>query len=141
MNDNRVFVDTNVLVYAHDVDAGEKHTVAKRKLAELWMRALPPSVSVQVLQELYVNLVRKGATRQGARALVEDYLKWDVVSNGPVVLTEGMRLCERFKLSLWDALIIAAAHRAGATVIWSEDLNTGQDYEGVKVENPLRQPP
>lgn len=138
MNDKHIFVDTNILVYAHDVDAGEKHVSAKRRLADLWARPLPPSISVQVLQELYVNLVRKGATQQGARGVVEDLLRWDVISNSPTILTEGMRLADRFKVSLWDALIIAAAHQARATVVWSEDLNEGQDYEGVTVENPLK---
>ena len=58
--DISVFVDTNILVYAHDTSAGEKHTIAKQKVEELWKKDLPPFISVQVLQELYVNLVRKG---------------------------------------------------------------------------------
>ncbi len=137
MSARHVFIDTNILVYAHDVDAGDKHERAKEKVREAWARSLPPSISVQVLQELYVNLVRKGATHQSARSVIEDYFLWDIVVNDTTLLTEGMRLAERLKVSLWDALIIAAARRAGAKAIWSEDLNEGQEYEGVRVVNPL----
>jgi len=137
MSDSHLFVDTNILVYAHDADAGDKHVRAKENVREAWGSSLPPSVSVQVLQELYVNLVRKGATRQSARAVVEDYLRWDVIANDTTLVAEGMRLAERFKLSLWDALIIAAARRAGARTVWSEDLNDDQEYDGVQVVNPL----
>jgi len=138
MNDKQILVDTNILVYAHDGDAGEKHIAARRRLEELWTRMVPPAVSVQVLQELYVNLVRKGASNPAARRVVEDFMRRNVVTNGPAVLNEGMRLADRFGLSLWDALIVAAARRAGAGVVWSEDLNAGQEYDGVKVENPLK---
>jgi predicted nucleic acid-binding protein len=138
MSDRHVFVDTNILVYAHDADAGKKHAAAKQKIKALWQQNLPPSISIQVLQELYVNLVRKGAAAKTAREIVGDYLQWDVVVNDEDLLVEAMRLAERYKTSLWDASIIAAAKRAGAAVVWSENFSDKQEYEGVRVENPLR---
>jgi predicted nucleic acid-binding protein len=138
MSDRHVFVDTNVLVYAHDADAGPRHIIAKQKVKTLWSAPLPPSISVQVLQELYVNLVRKGSTSKAARELVADYFAWDVVPNSADLLRAAMSGVERWKISLWDSLVIAAAGEAGAGVLWSEDLNEGQDYDGVVVVNPLR---
>jgi predicted nucleic acid-binding protein len=133
----RVFVDTNILVYAHDLDAGEKHERAKQRVTELWRSATSPTVSVQVLQELFVNLQRKGVPRDAARELVEDYLQWRVVENTGDLLLEGIAAMDRWSLTFWDALIVAAARKAGAKELWSEDLNVGQDYGGVKVVNPL----
>jgi predicted nucleic acid-binding protein len=137
MSDRHVFVDTNILVYAHDVDAGRRHAAARDRVKALWNAPLPPSVSVQVLQELYVNLVRKGARPKSARELVGDYQNWDVVPNSMRLLQTAMLGVERWKISLWDALIVAAAREAGAGVLLSEDLNEGQDYDGVVVVNPL----
>ena len=114
-----------------------RHDVAREKVKGLWDAPLPPSVSVQVLQELYVNLVRKGLGAKEARELVSDYLSWDVVPNSTTLLRAAMLGAERWKISLWDATIIAAAREAGAGVLWSEDLNDGQDYDGVVVVNPL----
>lgn len=138
MSDRHVFVDTNILVYAHDTDAGARHVVAKEKVKALWSAPIPPSVSVQVLQELYVNLVRKGASAKAAGELVSDYFQWEVIPNSGDLLSEVMAGVERWKISLWDSLIIAAAREAGAGLLWSEDLNEGQDYNGVVVVNPLR---
>jgi predicted nucleic acid-binding protein len=134
---DRVFVDTNVLVYAHDRMAGRKHEIAKRRVEELWDLPTPPSLSIQVLQELYVNLVKKRISRQDAQETIADYLRWEVVINDGSLLLEGFRAQDRWQISFWDALIVAAAKRAGATVIWSEDLSAGQDYGGVTVVNPL----
>src|SRR5437879_3807671 len=133
-----VFVDTNILVYAHDRNAGDKYQIAQQKVLTLWQRPISPSVSVQVLQELYVNLIRKKLSAREAKEFVTDYLRWTVVHNDPSLLLEGISIVERYKISLWDGLIIAAAIRAGASEVWSEDLNDGQDYGGVRVVNPLR---
>jgi predicted nucleic acid-binding protein len=137
MRDEQVFVDTNILVYAYDRDAGLKHLKAKETIRNLWARSIPPAISVQVLQEFYVNLTRKGVEESHATALVEAYLRWTVVDNDKEVLLEGIRLRRRYKVSLWDALILAAAMRAGAAVLLTEDLTLGQRYEKVRVVNPL----
>jgi predicted nucleic acid-binding protein len=137
MSDEPVFVDTNILVYAHDRDAGDKHLEAKAAVESLWNRAILPSVSIQVLQEFYVNLIRKRVKTSKAREAVMNYLEWDVIENDRNLLLDGMQLQEKWALSFWDALIVAAAHKARAHELWSEDLNPGQDYDGVFTVNPL----
>lgn len=137
MSDKPVFVDTNILIYAHDKDAGKKYLAAKAVMELLWNRPILPSISIQVLQEFYVNLIRKKVKASDVRETVMNYLEWDVIHNDRHLLLEGMRLKDKFSLSFWDALIIAAAKTAKAKELWSEDLNPGQDYEGVVVINPL----
>jgi predicted nucleic acid-binding protein len=137
MSDDPVFVDTNILVYAHDKDAGDRYLIAKAQVESLWNRQILPSISVQVLQEFYVNLVRKKVKASDAREAVLNYLEWDVIDNDRALLLEGMRLQQTWRLSFWDALIIAAAKRAKAKELWSEDLNPGQSFEGIVVINPL----
>jgi predicted nucleic acid-binding protein len=137
MSDDQVFVDTNILVYAHNKDAGDKYRIAKEKVKSLWNRPLPPSISIQVLQEFYVNLIRKTVNATEARETVLSYLEWDVIDNDRLLLLDGMRMKEKWSLSCWDALILAAAKRAKARELWSEDLNPGRNYEGLVVVNPL----
>jgi len=137
MSAEHIFVDTNILVYAHDHQAGEKYRIARDRVAWLWSRPLPPAISIQVLQEFYVNLIRKGVSDSEAKEAVSDYLSWDVMGNDGNLLLAGIDLRERWQISFWDGLILAAAKRAGARVLWSEDLSIGQDYGGLIVVNPL----
>jgi predicted nucleic acid-binding protein len=138
MNGKRVFVDTNIIVYAHDADAGEKHLAAKELLLRLWDGNILPSISIQVLQELYVTLRKRGVTTNDAQAIVSDYLEWDVVENNRTIFTDALVLKTKYKISFWDASIIAAAHKADATILFSEDLSDGQKYGSVTVINPFR---
>ena len=138
MKDRHIFVDTNILVYAHDQDSGEKHRRANEQVIQLWHRPYPPSISVQVLQELFVSLVKKGAEPTKVRDLVSDYLAWEVIENSATLLVEAMDIKIKYKISFWDASIIAAAKKAGANSIWSEDLSHEQDYDGIRIINPLR---
>ena len=133
-----LFIDTNILVYAHDLDAGEKHEIAKRLLADLWLSRPLPWVSVQVLQELLVTLRRKGIATADARETVEAYTRWRVVENDASLLRAGLAEMERWQLSFWDGLILAAARRASVPTILSEDLSDTQSYNGVCVQNPFR---
>ncbi|MBX7244293.1 MAG: PIN domain-containing protein [Candidatus Sumerlaeaceae bacterium] len=137
MNGEKVFVDTNVLVYAYDADAGPKHEVALELVAKLWQQPALVCLSVQVLQEFYVNAVRKGIKPAEARAAVEDLLSWKVIGQDSMLLRDGLDLRDRWQISLWDAMIVAAAMRAGATTLLSEDLSEKQDYGGVLVRNPF----
>jgi len=132
-----VFVDTNILVYAHDLEAGSKHRRARQLVARAWHDSSPPWLSIQVLQELLVNLRRKGVEPTDARHTVEDYMQWRVVENTRLLLTEGLNEMDRWQLSLWDGMILAAARHAGAPIVWSEDLSEHQDYAGIRVVNPL----
>lgn len=136
----RAFVDSNVLVYAHDRGAGDKHATARDLLRELW-RDRTGVGSTQVIQEFYVNVRRKAANpvpRAEARRLVEDYLAWNLIVNDGRSIAEALTLKARYHLSFWDALIVQAAGAAGVDTLYSEDLNHGQAYGPVTVVNPFR---
>lgn len=137
---DRYFVDTNILMYAHDTAAGGKHARAKALVEDLWQNR-SGVVSTQVLQELAVNLRRKAGNPLDAKAtrdVVSDYLAWQVVVNGGDSILEALEMEARYRISFWDALIIQAAQTAGADVLYSEDLSDGQRYGSVKVENPFK---
>ena len=136
---DRFFVDTNILMYAHDTSAGEKHERAKAVVEELW-RDRTGVVSTQVLQELAVNLRRKAGRPldvKATREIVSDYLTWQVIVNGGESILEAMDLESRYQISFWDAMVIQAAQLSGADVLYSEDLSDGQKYGSVQVINPL----
>ncbi len=136
---DRYFVDTNILMYAHDASAGEKHERARALIEELW-RDRSGAVSTQVLQELCVNLRRKARRSldtKATRDVVADYLTWHVVVNGGASILEALELEERYQISFWDALVVGAAQTCGADVLYSEDLSDGQVYGSVRVVNPL----
>ena len=133
------FVDTNVLLYAYDQDAGEKRARAADALRGLW-RERRGVLSTQVLQEFYVNARRKLArplSREAAERVLRRYGAWPVVVAEVADVLVAVGLEKRHRLSFWDALIVVAAARAGATVLLSEDLNAGQVIEGVRVVNPF----
>ncbi len=135
----KCFVDTNILMYAHDTTAGVKHERARALVEELW-RDRTGVVSTQVLQELVVNLRRKAARPldpAAARDVVVDYLAWQVVVNTGESILHALDLEQRYRISFWDALIVHAADVSGASVLYSEDLSTGQRYGAVTVVNPL----
>jgi predicted nucleic acid-binding protein len=139
---DKCFVDTNILMYAHDTAAGAKHERAKALVEQLW-RDRTGVVSTQVLQELAVNLRRKADRPLGAKAtreVVADYLTWQVVVNGGDSILEALDLEERYRISFWDALVIQAAQASGAEVLYSEDLSDGQRYGEMRVVNPLGTP-
>jgi len=136
---DRCFVDTNILIYAHDTAAGEKHTRARTLVEQLW-DSRAGVVSTQVLQELAVNLRRKAQNPLDAKAtrdIVSDYLAWHVVVNGGDSILEALDLEARYQVSFWDALVIQAAQAGGAELLYSEDLSDGQTYGRVRVVNPL----
>jgi predicted nucleic acid-binding protein len=137
--DGKQFIDTNILIYAHDLDAGYKHEIAKQRVRSLWDTGLGV-ISVQVLQEFYVNLTRKISKPLPlamARALVESYSAWQVEVPAAIDILRASELQERNLLSFWDAMIVASAINGGAELIVSEDLNSGQLIEGVRIENPF----
>ena len=140
MTGDRTFVDTNVLVYAHDTKAGPRHEAAQVLVQRLWAER-NGVVSVQVLQELHVTVTAKAKLALApakARELIRTYAAWLF---GPTELQHVVRaseLQETEGLSFWDALIITTAAASGATVIASEDLNHGQVIAGVRVEDPFR---
>jgi predicted nucleic acid-binding protein len=137
MND-KTFVDTNVLIYAHDIDAGAKHEIAKRIMRELWSERTG-ILSTQVLQEFYVNVTRKIASplsKVSARAVVSSYANW-CIENTLVDISTAFRIEDESQIGFWDALIIASAAKGGAMRLVSEDLNSGQTVMGVLIDNPF----
>lgn len=138
----KTFVDTNVLIYAHDVDAGSKHQIAKAVLGELWSERTGV-LSMQVLQEFYVNVTRKIALplpKDSARLIVQTYTIW-CIETTPTEISSAFRIEDECRIGFWDALIVAAAAKSGATRILSEDLSAGQRISGVLIENPFAKSP
>jgi predicted nucleic acid-binding protein len=134
----KTFVDTNVLVYAHDLDAGDKHQTAKDLLHALWT-SRAGALSTQVLQEFYVNVTRKLAkplARTVARTVVDTYEVW-CVDVTPAEIGAAFRIEDQARIGFWDALICAAAIKCGAERIVSEDLSDGQKIAGIRIENPF----
>jgi len=137
MND-RTFVDTNVLIYAHDVDAKAKHQAAQTVLRELWSERTGV-VSPQVLQEFYVNVTRKiprPISKESARLVVNNYAVW-CIDITPAEIATAFHVEDASQIGFWDALIVASALKSGAARILSEDLNAGQTIVGIRIENPF----
>ena len=138
MSDRR-FVDTNILIYAHDLDAGIRHRRAAALVKELW-EAGDGVLSIQVLQEFYVNVTRKigrPLDPATARDILELYGHWEVVVPDVAMVLRASEIQQRVGLSFWDAMIVAAALGAGASLLITEDLNHGQQIEGIRVHNPF----
>jgi len=137
---DRTFVDTNILVYAHDLDAGNKNEVARGIVSELWESRLGV-LSTQVLQEFYVTLTRKipaPLAKSNVRGIVKSYFNWDVVLNDARIILQASEIEETYRLSFWDALIVSAAFSRNAATILTEDLNHGQYVEGIMIINPFK---
>ncbi len=137
MND-RVFVDTNVLLYADDQSAGPKRERALALLSEL-AAASRLVISTQILQEYFVVATRKlGVPAEMARKKVEALAVLDVVLVRPELILAAVDLHRLHKLSFWDALVVRCAAAAGCARILTEDLQDGAVIDGVRIENPFR---
>lgn len=137
--EQRFFVDTNVLVYAYDVSAGYKHERAKEIIESLW-RTRAGCVSIQVLQEFLVNVTRKipnPLPTIQAKQILSDLGYWKTHSPSARNVVEAIELHERLELSFWEAMIVRSASSLGCGILYTENLNAGQVYSGVRVENPL----
>jgi predicted nucleic acid-binding protein len=135
-----VFVDTNVIVYSRDAADAAKHAKALEWMRHLWETG-DGRLSIQVLQEYYVTTTRKlrpGLSTEAARADVENLSAWQPV----VIDADGLRVAwsieDRFGLSFWDSLIVAAAHIGACDVLLTEDLQHEADFDGVRVLDPFR---
>jgi predicted nucleic acid-binding protein len=131
------FLDTNILLYAYDLDAPAKRAVARAILEEAWIQPKHTALSVQVLQEFHVNFVRSGHSVSEATLIVGDFTHFMIVENSLALFQRGLWFQSRWQISLWDAMILAAAESSGARELLSEDLNHGQDYGGVCAVNPF----
>jgi predicted nucleic acid-binding protein len=136
-----VFVDSNIFLYAVDDADPRKQRVARDWRAELWKSRLG-RVSFQVLNEFYVNAIRlKPAASDEARAEVRDLMAWNPVVVDASVIERGWKLQDRYRLSFWDSLIVAAARTAACGFILTEDLQGGQKLDGMEVVNPFLRGP
>lgn len=136
---DKYFVDTNILLYAHDLSAGLKHERAGQLVERLWT-SREGVLSTQVLQELCINLRRKIARPlpvEEIRRIIQDYLSWEIVINNSASVLQALEIELRYQTSFWDALILQAAESSGAAILYSEDLAARQKYGAVQVVNPL----
>ncbi len=132
------FIDTNIFLYA--VCPGS-HERAKAERAREILRRDDLTLSVQVLQEFYVQATRptraQPLSHAEATALINLWLRFTVVELSVPLMQVALRLKDRYQTSYWDAAILAAATTAGCTELLSEDLNPGQSYDAVRVINPF----
>lgn len=133
------FVDTNVLVYAHDASAGPKHERSLALIKSLW-ESQTGCLSIQVLEEFYVTVTRKVAkplASEAAAQIVTDLATWHMHAPEVDDVLDAITIHQRYGISFWDGLVIQSAARLGCQTIWSEDLNPGQVYAGIRVVNPF----
>ncbi|OGN85652.1 MAG: hypothetical protein A2X23_12825 [Chloroflexi bacterium GWC2_73_18] len=137
--DELTFVDTNVLVYAHDRSETRKQPLAQALLEGLWA-SRTGTVSTQILSEFYVVATRRfdpPMSRRAAREVVALYGTWPLVQVDLPLILAASQLEERHRLSFWDALVVEAGRRAGATRLVTEDLPGARRIGGVRIENPF----
>lgn len=131
-----VFIDTGILVCAHDRRA-EGHVVANRLVRELWALPVLPVISVQVCKELWRVLRRAPGLEGEVAVLVESYLQWRVVPEDAALVGSAFGLRRDFGISLWDSWIVAAAQRAEVAQLWSVSGLAGREFDDLVVVNPL----
>lgn len=133
------FVDTNIVVYAYDRTAGSKFERSRELMEKLWDSG-EGVVSTQVLEEFYVTVTAKipnALKPVEARQIISDLGTWTVVVLEIRDILAASEMAERYRVSFWDGLILAAAHKEEAATLWSEDLNHGQKYGGITAYNPF----
>jgi predicted nucleic acid-binding protein len=132
------FVDTNILIYAHDGGAGAKHRTAEALLARL-AREFSGALSTQILAEFYDVATRKlGRPKEQLAQIVADFGGWTIHRPELADLLGAARLHQRYKVSWWDALVLQSAQALGCETLWTEDLAHGQRYGPVTVLNPFK---
>lgn len=139
MPGDKVFLDTNIVIYAYDLSAGRKHEVARTILIDLW-DSRNGLLSTQVVQEFFVSATKKISKPLNiklAKEIVSDLLKWDIIVNDGKSILEAIGIHSRYNYSFWDSMIIQAAISGGAKILLSEDLNDGQAISGIKIRNPF----
>jgi|HubBroStandDraft_6_1064221.scaffolds.fasta_scaffold1055832_2 predicted nucleic acid-binding protein len=134
------FFDTNVLIYLFDKDSPNKAAVARQLYSRL-VREKSGLVSVQVLQEFFVTLSKKFAVTLSPddveREVRDLSALLKVIETDVALVLDSVTLSRRYTLSFWDSLIIQAALRGGASVLYTEDLQDGQVFESLTVRNPF----
>jgi predicted nucleic acid-binding protein len=135
----KIFVDSNVLVYCRDSAVARKQVAALNWMRHLW-QTQRGRISVQVLNEFYLTVtakLRPGMTKKEAREEVRDLLSWQPLPVHPAVLVRSWDAQNKYELSFWDSMIVASAELQECKYILSEDFNEGQEFFGAKVVNPF----
>lgn len=136
---DKVFVDTNILVYSRDASEPEKQGRALAWLKYLW-ESRNGRLSFQVLQEYYSTVttkLRPGMAPSSAREDVQALFAWNPIPVGTDVIKGAWFIQDRYNLSWWDALIVSAAQIGGCAYLLTEDLNDGQAIGSLQVLNPF----
>lgn len=139
MSVERVFVDTNVLLYAFDESSAEKYSIADALTRRIW-RSGNGCLSIQVLQEFYVNAVRKPPIPLDAKKaaeIVSQFVLWRIHEPKTEDVLSAVNLHQEARISFWDAMILQSASKLGCETLYSEDLNPGQTIAGVEIVNPF----
>ena len=137
------FVDTNLLVYSRDASEPDKQPRAHAWLAALW-NFRSGRCSVQVLNEYYVTVTQKldpGLTEEEAWKDVQDLFAWRPAAIDDKLMRQARTVRQRFPLSWWDALVVAAAQGCGCAYLLTEDLQDGQDFDGTRIVDPFAHQP
>jgi len=142
MSDNTSyqFVDSNILVYAHDLSAGSKFVKAQDLIRSLW-ETKTGCLSIQVMQEFYITVTQKvphPLDYSDAARIIHDLSYWRIHEPAPKDILDAIIIQQQSSISFWDAMIVQSAVRLGCQVIWSEDLNPGQAYQGIKLIDPFQ---
>ena len=136
---DKIFLDTNIIVYAYDKSAGEKHIQAKKILMDLWESGYGV-ISIQVLKEFYMTVTQKipnKMEKESASEIISDFLNWEVVINDGQSILEAISIQQKYVLSFWDALVVEAALESGCSFLYTEDLNAGQKIKSIQIKNPF----
>ena len=136
---DRFFVDTDILVYAHDRSAAEKHTRSRALMESLW-KSGTGVLSTQVLQEFCVNVrrkIREPLPLEDVLGIIDEYRAWEIAVVEPATILKALGKESKFGISFWDALILQSAEEALASIVYSEDLQHDRSYGPVRVVNPF----
>jgi predicted nucleic acid-binding protein len=136
----KVFLDTNILVYAHDLDADIKHQVAVKIVKDIWDDRTGV-LSTQVLQEFYMTVTKKIGNPIPpfeAREIIRSYACWEIRENTAMSVVRASEIEEKHNISFWDALVVVAAYESKVDKILTENPNSGQLIEGILIENPFK---
>ena len=133
------FLDTNILLYANSSEPADRE---KATIADALLHKTDIALSVQVLQEFYVQATRasrpKRMLHDEAQGLIQSWLRFKVQEMTVDILMAALNCSQRYQISYWDAAIIESARKLGCREVLSEDLNDGQSYSGIHVVNPFR---
>jgi predicted nucleic acid-binding protein len=134
---SKIFIDTNILVYTLDQKNIEKRDMA-RKIVKKVVESHQPVISTQVIEEFYVVASNKlKADPIAVKNIIHNFHNMEIVNNDLDLIEQAIDISVISQLSFWDSLIIAAAEKANCEYVLSEDLNSGQNYRGIKLLNPF----